>query len=352
MTALAVEHALKKKGYFAVRWFGRNCPSQQTQTIRIGEQNSFEVTDDNGNHFEANDFDVIWNRRPQLPDFSNDIHPDDLQPAKKNWIDFYLSTWFSFKPDAFWVNSVESYQKANRKSVQLKVARDVGLNIPETIISNDPNHVRDFVSMQSEGAIFKSLTSHTWEHDDKKIITRTVPIDSSQLTNLNAIKKSPGIFQAAIKKAYELRITYFGNHYIAAKINSQKDNRGKWDWRSIPISQLEVLEVELPNSVNEKCKALMKQLGIVFGCFDFIVTPDGEYFFIEVNEMGQFLWIENINSDIKILDVFCEFLISKDPNYSGKKMYPAVDANEILSSSEFNDMHKKELISNVRDIST
>lgn len=58
----------------------------------------------------------------------------------------------------------------------------------------------------------------------------------------------------------------------------------------------------------------MRQLGIVFGCFDFIITPDDEYIFLEVNEMGQFLWIEEILPELKLLDKFCEFLVSSKKN--------------------------------------
>jgi hypothetical protein len=32
-------------------------------------------------------------------------------------------------------------------------------------------------------------------------------------------------------------------------------------------------------------------LGLAFGCIDLIVTPEGEHIFLEVNEMGQFLWV-------------------------------------------------------------
>ncbi len=63
----------------------------------------------------------------------------------------------------------------------------------------------------------------------------------------------------------------------------------------------------------------MKKLGLVFGCFDFIVTPDNEYYFLEVNEQGQFLWIEEVNPDIKILDAFVNLLISKGKSISSKK---------------------------------
>lgn len=53
----------------------------------------------------------------------------------------------------------------------------------------------------------------------------------------------------------------------------------------------------------------MDDLGIVFGCFDLIVTPGGDYVFLEVNEMGAFVWIEEQNPEIKLVDAFSEFLI-------------------------------------------
>lgn len=54
----------------------------------------------------------------------------------------------------------------------------------------------------------------------------------------------------------------------------------------------------------------MANLGLVFGCIDIIVTLNGEYCFLEVNEMGQFLWIERANPEIRILDAFCDFLLT------------------------------------------
>lgn len=52
----------------------------------------------------------------------------------------------------------------------------------------------------------------------------------------------------------------------------------------------------------------MRRMGLVFGALDFIVTPEGDYVFLEVNEQGQFLWIEELNPNIPILDMFVQFL--------------------------------------------
>jgi hypothetical protein len=65
---------------------------------------------------------------------------------------------------------------------------------------------------------------------------------------------------------------------------------------------------QLPGHLAEQCSSLLKKLGLVFGCFDFIVTPTGDYIFLEVNEMGQFLFVEDY-SGLPLLDAFTEFLI-------------------------------------------
>ncbi|MBA3537169.1 MAG: hypothetical protein H0T84_11265 [Tatlockia sp.] len=51
----------------------------------------------------------------------------------------------------------------------------------------------------------------------------------------------------------------------------------------------------------------MKEIGVVFGCFDFIVTPDDEIIFLELNEQGQFLWVEEILPELCYMDMFAEF---------------------------------------------
>ena len=53
----------------------------------------------------------------------------------------------------------------------------------------------------------------------------------------------------------------------------------------------------------------MRMLGLAFGCIDLIVTPQGEYVFLEVNEMGQFLWVEQREPACPLLRAFATLLI-------------------------------------------
>jgi hypothetical protein len=55
----------------------------------------------------------------------------------------------------------------------------------------------------------------------------------------------------------------------------------------------------------------MADLGIVYGTFDFIVTPDEELVFLEVNEAGQTFFMEQIYPDMQVIDAFAHFLAQR-----------------------------------------
>jgi hypothetical protein len=56
----------------------------------------------------------------------------------------------------------------------------------------------------------------------------------------------------------------------------------------------------------------MNELGLVFGCMDVIEAADGSGpVFLEVNEMGQWLYVESYLPAFPMLATFCELLIEK-----------------------------------------
>jgi hypothetical protein len=84
--------------------------------------------------------------------------------------------------------------------------------------------------------------------------------------------------------------------------------------------------------VAEQCYALMRKLDIVFGCFDFIVRPDGQYVFLEVNQAGQFLFVENY-AGLPLLDAFTEFLRQASPDFEWSPGQVAVRYSEVKAAA-------------------
>ena len=52
--------------------------------------------------------------------------------------------------------------------------------------------------------------------------------------------------------------------------------------------------------------------GISYGSFDFAVDGDGQWWFLEVNEGGQFLWLDAFNCNLHVQEKFLAFLTSPE----------------------------------------
>lgn len=227
-------------------------------------------------------------------------------------------------PCAFWVNPPEVAEEDSFKPLQLLEAVKAGLRVPPTLFSNDPETIRDFYGRMKSAVVYKSYHGASWtsasarQPSQLRAVNRTVPVLPEDLEKVSALAAAPGIFQRAIPKAFELRVTAMGKTLVAAKINSQKHEMMRQDWRS----GHHVLELEpftLPAEIAAACRRYMRSNGLNFGCFDFIVTPEGKYYFLEVNQAGQFLWKEDYCPMLPLLQIFCDFLIAASPDFIWKE---------------------------------
>lgn len=335
--SVLVKLALEKKGCNPVIWYPSDFPIQQTHTFEIETEDKDIAWHARGSNFKVNNdqFDIVWYRRCKRPTLSKSINEDDIDNSEKENMMLYHSFWQVVASNALWINPVKNAKAANSKLLQLRTANNYGLKIPPTLISNDPYHIRSFIDKYGDdNVIYKSLYPLYWLNDEGVRLTYTSTIKRNELPSNDILQSTPGIFQQAIDKAYELRVTYFGELAVAVKINSQTHHKGTMDWRYVPIDELPIEEYTLPLDIDIKCQNLMKKLGLVFGCFDFIVTPDNDYIFLEVNEAGQFLWVEDLNPNIKMLDIFTDFIKNRGKNVSREKKV------NVLSINDFKDEAK------------
>lgn len=71
----------------------------------------------------------------------------------------------------------------------------------------------------------------------------------------------------------------------------------------------------------------MEKLGLAYGAIDFVVTPEGEYVFLEVNPSGQFLWAD-YEAGLPLLDAMCEMLIQGRLDYKWNRHAKGVRFDE------------------------
>jgi len=259
-------------------------------------------------------FDVVWYRRPTPPVFPPTLHPGDLPIARRESQDFLAGLYQLVSPDAFWVNPLASRPRAELKAIQLQEALRLGLTIPPTLMSNDPDRIRGFMDEFPGRTVYKTFYPAQWESGNDVAVMLTSEVGPDDLPSDDTLRVTPGIFQVKIPKSHELRVTIMGHHVVTARLLSQDSDHTRMDWRG-GGAYLKVEPDRLPEGVERACLELMQRLGIVFGAFDFIVTPEGEHVFLEVNPSGQFLWVEEVCPDLPLLAPFVDFLEARRPDF-------------------------------------
>lgn len=308
--AVEVALVLRELGHDVSLWNGGDFPTLQAGTVTIDAQRTLFDVRGPELAFGSPGFDVVWYRRPTPPSLPGGLHPGDRPVAERECSDFVDGLWRLVAPEAFWVNALEGRARANSKLLQLDAARCAGLSIPRTCASNDPERIRAFLAELGGMGVYKAFYPAQWEDGDRLAVLLTSEVSAAELPPDDVLRLTPGIFQPRLPKRHELRVVVLGERLITARLLSQDHADTRLDWRARSVD-LEVLPDRLPAAVERAVHALMERLGIVFGCLDFIVTPEGEHVFLEVNQMGQFLWLEHANPAVRVLGPFCEFLLAR-----------------------------------------
>ena len=254
----------------------------------------------------------VWDRRPEQPSAlpvqnSPEINRHNLAEALGflRFLRYYIK-------DIFSIGSIVGDRPAASKMLQLQIAREVGFCAPDSCFSNRRDDILKFAS-RHEQIVLKSIENDSvWdEANEREYVFYTRKIASASLADVpeEAFSQTVSFVQNYIEKSFELRITVVMERFFACKINSQilDDDKGKIDWRQGYDYGLQHEIYELPQHIKAQCSMFLQRLGLRFGCFDFVVTPSGEYVFFECNPNGQWLWIEE-ETGMKISEAIVEVL--------------------------------------------
>jgi len=308
--AYVVAEALRRKGAEVVQWQASDFPTYATESVLFeGGRRTLRLE---GPGFSGTDagFTSVWRRRPSLV-FRRDeelLHPDDRAFAEAERAAFRSGLWHVLAPEAFWVNPLDAGGgPGDEKLAQHQLAADVGLATPDALYGNSPREIRAFLARHGGRIVFKPFGRFSWRRGDERAIPTTSLLTAEDLVDDDLLQAVPGIYQELLPKAFELRVTVMGRHAFAAKILSQETEAGRLDWRRA-FREVRLEPYEMPAGLEEKCQALLGRLGFVFGSFDLVVKPDGGIVFLEVNDWGQFLFVEKALG-LPLLDAFTELLL-------------------------------------------
>ncbi|WP_300565960.1 MvdC/MvdD family ATP grasp protein [Flavobacterium sp.] len=243
--------------------------------------------------FSSQDVEAVWYRK-----LWGIALPEELDASFHN---IYTQEYWTMRNLFFeslknvpWMNPIkEDHEIGENKLEQLRLASESGLKTPQSLFTNDSSKVKDFFYSVCNGNMIAKLhgsLSRSMSGDTP--FFPTTLIKEADLDHLDTLCYCPMIFQRNIEKEYELRIIYVDGSFFTGKINAQKSEKGKTDWRIANDVSLTWESYVLPANICDALTIMMKKMKLFFGAIDMIREKDGSYIFLEVNPQGEWGMIQ------------------------------------------------------------
>jgi glutathione synthase/RimK-type ligase-like ATP-grasp enzyme len=274
--------------------------TRHVMRLALGDSEQCRITRGDGTEIDLRDARTIWWRRPAAPD---GLVADDWRRTTfvaDEWAHFCES--IEWCTDSRWVNHPSAERAASRRVLQLKQARAAGLRVPATLVTNDRSAVLELAAVD-EAIVYKRIGV---SRDGPPVPTRL--LREEDMSRLDDLAACPAIFQEYIPAASDIRTTFVGGECYSVEIHSEQ---GKFPTDSRLDLSVPIEPHDLDDGVVERLRALMSELGLVFGAIDLRLTPDGEYVFLEINPSGQFLFAELLTG-LPLASRLARFLVAAD----------------------------------------
>lgn len=301
-----IRWALQQAGRQVECWPGLASTPEQQASISFGDEIRLSL-----GPVSVNPGDVVWVRRPQAAKHNPNVSEADRKFAEGEYRWFSLSLLYMLETLPIRVvNPYSSSRFINNKAVQLVLARNCGMDVPHTLMTNSPSAVKDFVH-DGHRTICKSFFPHIWTREGSKnlAVTETFEIKAAMLPhNDEVLTYAPAIYQEMIVKTFDVRTVLMGSNVYSYAL---RNPNGSLDWRQdAGQGMVQVEPIETPAAVERGLIEFAKQSGISYGSFDFAIDDRNKWWYLEVNEGGQFLWLDQFYPDAHLQEKFLAFLVS------------------------------------------
>lgn len=189
-----------------------------------------------------------------------------------------LSLWFELTSCRV-VNRDSAMGSNISKPYQSQLISACGFEIPETLITNDPEVVLAFWKKHSQ-VVYKSISS-------VRSIVQT--LREEDRLRLRRVRYCPTQFQAYIEGT-NIRVHTVGEAVFATAIHTQATD---YRYAHQQGDEIHMEATELPANIAQRCVHLAQLLELPFAGIDLKKTPDGRYYCFEVNPSPAFSYYEN-----------------------------------------------------------
>jgi len=189
-----------------------------------------------------------------------------------------LLRWLEIAP-ARVVNRCGPMGSNASKPYQAQLIAQSGFRVPETLITNDPDLVREFHAQHGR-VVYKSISG---------IRSIVQELTTADLERLDHVRYCPTQFQVFVDGT-NVRVHVVGDEIFATRIDSDATD---YRYAGRQGGDVDLSATTLSDGLAERCVRLTEALGLAFAGIDLKVASTGEAFCFEVNPSPGFSYYEN-----------------------------------------------------------
>ncbi|MBD2452291.1 MvdC family ATP-grasp ribosomal peptide maturase [Nostoc sp. FACHB-152] len=305
-----VAAALLKRGVQPFRLDTDKFPMDAKLQAYFSNLENHHIVEYSDRTFDTRQVQAVWMRRIWEPHLSSELAPKFRAACTRESLAVLDGFWDSLRT-ARWVDNLQKIDAAENKMRQLRVAAEVGLVIPQTLITNDPKQAREFYQQVEGKMIAKLLRPLSYSMEGSSFFMYTSAVKEEDLIDAESLRYCPMVFQEQIPKQQELRAVYVNGNLFVGALDASDYAASTQDWRCAEQNACTWNTYQLPDDIIRRLDKFMSRFGLKFGAFDFIVTPDGEYVFLEINPTGEWGMLER-DLNYPISDAIADALLATD----------------------------------------
>ncbi|HEY0083715.1 MAG TPA: MvdC family ATP-grasp ribosomal peptide maturase [Pyrinomonadaceae bacterium] len=303
-----VAAALARRGAKTFRFDTDRFPRDVRLAAHLGATGELGYTVEDGTaSCDASAVRAVWARRIWLPELDENLDPRFREVCVRESA-AALRGFLDGLHGARWVNERGRENEAENKLLQLRTARDAGLHIPRTLLTNDSRRAREFLRETNGALVAKMLTPFSVGMDADSAFVYTSEVGAADLEDAGGLRHSPMLFQERIPKSIELRIAYVAGKFFVGALDASRTARGQIDWRRAAPGECRWRRDEISPELEAQLDTLMRKLQLVYGALDIIRTPEGRHVFLEVNPGGEWGMLER-DLDLPISEALADALL-------------------------------------------
>lgn len=279
-----------------------------THSIGIEYADCEPVLQRGAQRIAATDISNVWLRRPKMLRAVNGSDEAETRHAAAEWSEA-LEGFLAHIPIERWMNHPARNVVASHKIEQLTRAKDHGLLVPETLVTQSPERLREFWEACEGEVVLKPLASGFLERADPTEDTHiyTSAVEARHLLDAEVLRACPTLFQRRIEKMADVRVCVVDDALHAVILNA--DDAGghqRLDIRRDNMRDVRYTQTDPPAPVREALLRLTRSYGLRFAAIDLAIIPSGEWVFFEVNPNGQWAWLDLVGAS----DIASSFITS------------------------------------------